>query len=299
MNDTHSRILLYGIGGAAFVGLSYFGFVREVEPDYGTLLSSAVVHAQMAAAIPADVDDAGLRSERGTLVAEAEELLARAERQDPGGSQVWQLRGWMASVAADHDRSAACYLQARDGTDVNPRARRQLGVFAAKSLLNAERPAEALRILDGDMAARSGEERLEAELLRARVLHGMERCEEAAAVATAVAAEVPADSPVARETVSTLSRLGETAAAEAACDRAFSDDVVRDYHVATLKVDRGETDNGVRLLMSCIERGHTELGRLLRQDRDLWVEATGEQSYSDFLESTDSPSVPATPGATR
>ncbi len=295
MNDSVQRTILYGTSGAVLAALGWAGFIYAPDPDYGTLIGSAQLRAQVAAFIPKDADDLKMQALREEGLQAAEAHLDVAERNNPGTSAVRQLRAWIAAQRGDHARAATQYREARDCTDLTPEGRRKLGEMLAGVLSNDGRFGEALHVLDEDRHARSGEERISAGLLRARILERDGRREEALMVAVEASMASHPNSPAAADAATVIEQLGAWSEATVAWERAVEDAQIREYHVARLKLRSGATDNAVRLLERATEHGGEPVRTLLRQERALWSEAVGERAIEQLLEPTDENGESETP----
>jgi hypothetical protein len=169
MTPNQRRSIAYPAALAVVAGLGWAATYRT-EADFLTLLSSASIHAELAASIPADADSADGRALRSKLLGDAHDFLERAERVEPGTSGGRQIRAFLAMIEGDAARAAELYAEARSLPDCTPDQLGRLVMHEAKALSNAGRVEVALQLLDAHGAQRRPEDAVPWSAHRARLL---------------------------------------------------------------------------------------------------------------------------------
>lgn len=90
-----------------------------------------------------------------------------------------------------------------------------------------------------------------------------------------------------------LESMGAFGPAEAGWNKAETDQEVRSYHLARLKVRAGDKAEADRLLVSALHDRDAEVIRRLENDRRLWSDVVGEQRVAELL--ADTAEAPAAP----
>lgn len=290
MTAKSQRFLLYPVAAAITAALLWAGFVFEAEADFGTLISSASLQAEIAAGIPADQPEG--RRIRDELTREAHAFLERAERVEPNTSAACQVRALLAMIDGRHGEAAELYARARELDGCTPDQVGRLVMHEAKALSNAGRFDDALRLLARHEGDRRPEDGFAWDTLRVRVLFRAGREDVARSSAIAVAERAAPMSHECFAAASLLEDLGAYAAAEAAYAKSSDDNELNQYLVARLKLRAGETDTASSLLRQSVRTGDPEVLRQARLDEGLWIDALGTEGFEELTTSTGDPAAP-------
>jgi hypothetical protein len=293
MNATTKRLLAYPLSLGIIAGLGWLAFGYRAEADYGTLLSSATIHAELAAAIPADSTKPGIQDLRARLIRESYEWLARADRVEADTVDAAQLRAFLAMTEGRPGDAAELYLACRSRTDVEAEFLAPLALHEAKARSNAGDFEGALAVLESKVGSPTASQSTELDALRVRVLHRLGRESQAISAAeTMIAAGGEGDASC-RVAALMLESMGAYGPAEAGWSKAETDREVRSYHLARLKVRAGDKVEADRLLVSALHDRDAEVIRRLENDRRLWSDVVGEERVAELLAATDE--APAAP----
>lgn len=268
MQSGMRRALLYGSAVPVLAALVWAGFVREADPDLGTLLSSIDVQLRLAAGMPAA--DAGGKpvAARVQLIEAASGHLQRARRIAPDSPIVAEFEGFRARLDGDHRAAAGHYRRARSLPGCEPEQRDTLVFNEARMLGAAGEHAAGLAVLTENEGNLQPAYRLQCGIERAGMLHRLGRDDEAASLLTAATAS---EQPLAWLQAGCLyAEMGRGQQAEAALRRAADGVPIADYHLARLKLTQGDADTSLRLLERAAKAAPAEVGRLLREDAAAW-----------------------------
>ena len=271
MNQLQKRAALYGSALTVLGGLGIGGATVNRDADAMTLLSSADVQLRMAHAIPAEADDSGPNpGARRKMIADAEECLAAAERQEPGKAVTAEFFGFAAMLRGRYEEAAAHYERARNCADCGDEQRDVLTFNQARMLAKAGRREQALAVFGKagkELDARFGSQRIleEATILRelGRRLESEQRLDQ---VTRAESVPPMASLQAGIEYMA----LGHDDKAQAALERAAKAVPIADYHLASLKLRRGEVDTALQLLERVSKTQPAEVRRRIRQEPDAW-----------------------------
>lgn len=292
MNELQKRSLLYG---SAVIALSAIGIgcmTANHDADVMTLLSSADVQLRMAYAMPGEATTQGPNpGARAKLIADAETSLAAAERQEPGKAVTAEFFGFAAMLRGRCDEAAAHYERARHCADCGDEQRDVLTFNQARMLAKAGRREQALAVFASSgkaLDARFGSQR---SLEEATILRELGRRVDAESRLDQVcrAAEVPpmASLQAALEYVA----LGHEDKAQAAFERASKAIPIADYHLASLKLRRGEVDTCLTLLERVSKLQPAEVRRRIREEPDAWRAVADLPRFRELTEQQSSTPV--------
>ena len=276
MDANTKRCVAYPAAAAIIGGLLFLGFGYESEADYGMLVGSAGVQAELAAAFPGDGDGAELRRE---LLSQAESYLARAAAVRPDGAAVLEIRARIAGIRGRMLEAARLYREARELPGCPADARGALALNEARALLLGLDYERAIAVLEGFPPSADQETKSESRLLHARVLRRSGRTEEARRAAISI---VGSSAPGDRSCVGAaliLEDLADWRAAEDAYRKAHPQGPLRDYCLARLKIRAGEIDRALELLKRSVDGSGPMVRRLLRQDREIWAPCAGDERF--------------------
>lgn len=272
------RLIAYPLAVGVAASVAWFGF-REVEPDVPTLVGAASVRAGMAQQIdPGSPDGAKLRAE---LLGEAEELAALAAAQDPDAALVLETRAFLALVGGDPREAARLYGLARSAADCEPVHQDLLCLHEAKAWSNAGDVDRALRLLQDSSEPESEAVALDREALRVRLFARSSEPESAVAAAVGLWRRPWERAPeTALQLLEAMGALDEAASMVRKSPWQRAD---RDYFLARLKLQSGDTDKAGSLLERSLETGDQEVARRARRDRDLWVAGIGSERIEQLM----------------
>lgn len=291
MNETTGRALLYG---GAVLGLATLAAVTmnaTDEADALTLLSSADVQLRTAYAIP-EFDKQGKRLDsRDALIDSAVEQLEAVDRLEPGMACTAEFRGFAHMLRGRYADAARCYGEARRCGDVGDEQRDVLTFNQARMLVEAGRYQAAIDVFGGAAAALDARYGHQRRLEEAAILRRMGRVEDAAERLRTVTDDDDADAMASLQAGREYARLGLVDAAEAALQRSRDELPIADYYLAQLKLQSGQTDSSIELLVRVHEARPAEVRRLLREEADAWSAVAEDVRVKELSES-----MPASPG---
>jgi len=272
------RLIAYPLALGVVGTLLWFGS-REVDADVETLAGAASVRAGMAQQIdPASPEGAELRAR---LLTEARDLTERAAAADPDAALVLETRGFLELVAG-HPRSAAeLYGLASRAADCEPVHRELLLLHEAKAWSNASEHERALDLLA--LAPESTVESVafEREALRVRLLSRCGHRDDAVAAAVALAA-LPRQEALG-VALGLVEAMGAWNEAALSLRKSHWQGPLRDYFLACLKLQSGDTDTAGSLLERSLETGDLEVARHIRRDKGLWITGIGTERFEQLM----------------
>lgn len=291
MNKTSERALLYGSAILVVAGIGVLWSRRVTDADVVTLLSSAQVQIQMAYAIPA-TDKLGQRlSARQDLIDGAEQNLTAVERIEPGLAGVAEGMALVHMLRGDFVASAASYHEAQGRADCKPDQRDVLAFNEARMLAKAGKPEAALQCFANNAAVIDARYAHHRALEEAGLLQGLGRTTEAAGRVENVLQDAAAPAAVVLQAGLAYVALGLDDKAATALMRASQEAPIAYYHLAQLKLQRGEVDTSMQLLERAKRAQPAEVGRLLRDEAAAWSAVAKDARFQQLGES-----APATPG---
>jgi tetratricopeptide (TPR) repeat protein len=272
------RLIAYPLSVAVAVSVWFYGF-GEVEADVETLVSAASVRAEMAQQIDAgSPDGAALRAR---LLAEAENLAARAAAVEPEAALVLETKAFLALLDGQAVEAARLYGAARGAGDCDSVHRDLLVAAEAKAWSNAGQVERALRVLDGSEEPADESVALDRETLRIRLYARSGQQDAAVAHTLSLWAKPWADASAAA--LELIGAMGAGDLAASAARNAQWQRALQDYFLARLKLQSGDTDTAGSLLERSLETGDQEVTRHFQRDRDLWVTGIGTERIDRFM----------------
>lgn len=282
MNETGKRALLYGGAMVVLGGITAAWGSTRADADVLTLLSSADVQLRMAYVLPAD----GRAPARDELIATASSHLEVVERQQPGMAVTAEFRGFAHMLRGEFGEAAASYRAARSCSDCQEEQRDVLVFNEARMLAKGGQLTQALEVFARHGAAldlRFGHQRGVEE---AQILRRLERREEAEAKLAAIVADAAAPSFLVLQAADELVTLGADAMGESALRRIAGEQPMADYHLARLKLRRGEVDTSLELLERAFATRPAEVRQRLRSEGEAWSVVAGTTRFQRLEEPT-------------
>lgn len=269
MRKSTSRGLLYGGAAVVLAGLVYGGFVRKVDQDWMTALSSAQFQMRIAYGMPAQDKAGHPLAAREQLLTSAAEQLAAAARQVPDSPVLVEMQGFLASLRGDARTAAALYRQARMLPGCDADQRDTLVFNEARMLAQSGDRSAALAVLTGCGAGTQPKFADQLILEQASLLYQLGKSEGAVARLDLLMSN--SKDPMAWMSAgSQYADMGRNDAADAAFAKAATQVPVADYHRAKLKLTAGEVDTCLGLLENAVKANPTDTRRLLQQDAATW-----------------------------
>ncbi len=291
MNESMSRVLLYGGAFVAVAGIAIAWSNTSTDADVMTLLSSADSQLRMAHAIP-PVDLQGKRlDKRDEMIVHAIEQLGKVERIEPGLACTAEFRGFAHMLQGEFSEAAACYQDASMRNDCGDEQRDILAFNQARMLIqagDAERALEVFATNKLTLDARYGHQR---RLEEATILRELGRTEEAFARLKVVSSDADASSMARLQAGREYVELGDFPAAEEALRGAQNEIPIADYYLAQLKLRQGQADICIELLERVSKSRPTEVRRMLREEAEAWSAVSQDARFQEL-----SKVLPASPG---
>jgi tetratricopeptide (TPR) repeat protein len=291
MNETTRRITLYGTAALVLAGIGTAWALTSRDADVMTLLSSADVQLRLAYGIPPTDQQGKPLTDRLRIIADAEANLAIVERLQPGMATTAEFRGFAHSMRCRFAEAAACYEQARQCADVQPEQADILAFNQARMLAQGNQLEAALAVFAKHAKAldsRFGSQRL---LEEAAILRRLHRTDDALQRLAVVAADAAAPPMASLQAGVEYLNLGRTDAAESLLTRASKDVPFADYHLALLKLQRGEVDSSLDLLGRAAKAQPAEVRRRLSQEAAAWSAVAMDARFQEIAKS--GPAAPA------
>jgi len=271
MNQLQKRSLLYG---SAVLALSTIGVAMATvdhDADVMTLLSSADVQLRMAYAIPPEADTKGPDpGARLRMVTEAEQYLASVERREPGKAVTAEFMGFAAMLRGRYDDAAAHYDRARQCADCGDEQRDVLTFNQARMLAKAGRREQALAVFAAAGAALDARFGSQRSLEEATILRELGRRVDPDSRLDQVCQKADVPPMASLQAGLEYVALGHEDKAQAAFERAAKAIPIADYHLAALKLRRGEVDTCLTLLERVSKTQLAEVRRRIREEPDAW-----------------------------
>lgn len=274
MNEQSKRALLYGGAMLVIGGLGVAYYARRTDADVMTLLSSADVQLRLAYAMPSK-DKAGKPLDaREALIADAEKNLAIAQRIEPGTAVTAEFQGFALMLRGDFAGAAASYERAQQCVDCTAEQRDVLVFNQARMLAKAGRREQALATFAAAgkaLDARFGHQR---SLEEATILREMGRRQDAEQRLDGVTRDSAAPPMASLQAGLEYEALGHDDKATTAFERAAKAVPIADYHLAKLKLRRGDVDTCVQLLERVSKVQPAEVRRRIQEEPDAWRAAS-------------------------
>lgn len=291
MNESMSRVLLYGGAIAAIAGIGIAWANASTDADVMTMLSSADSQLRMADAIP-PVDKAGKRlDKRDDMIVDAIKQLQKVEKIEPGMAVTAEFRGFAHMLQGEFANAAACYGDARTRADCGDEQRDVLTFNQARMLVQAGESEQALLVFAANKTALDGRYGHQRRLEEAAILRELGRVNEAVDRLDIVMLDEAA-APLARlQAGREYSAMGLFGPAEDALKSIQNEIAIADYYLAQLKLRQGQTDTSLELLERASKARPTEVRQLLRQDAATWSAVAQNVRFQELAKPK-----PASPG---
>ena len=290
MNETLGRFLLYGGAGAVLAVLGYTVAHQSEDADVLTLLSSADVQLRLAHGMP-PVDKAGKPLEsREDMIATAETQLVTVERLQPGMAVTAEFQGFAQMLRGRFAEAASSYARARQCGDCEAEQRDILAFNEARMLARSGKLDAALAVFaqhGKSLDARYGHQRA---LEEATILRQLGRQEEALTRLDTVRQDASAGPLASLQAGIEYLALGRFDTAEAVLEGLVAEVPIADYHLAQLKLQRGEVDRSLDLLERAAKAQPAEVRRRLQNEVAAWSAVAADARFLEI-----SRSGPATP----
>src|SRR5262245_16004689 len=235
MHNRIKRVMLYGAASFVLSGIGV-AWVRAAEDaDVYTLLGSAEVQLKMAYAIPATDKQGNALDKREKLIADAEAVLHRVERQQPGMACTVEFQGFALMLRGKYAEAAETYHRAQGCSDCQPEQRDVLTFNEARMLARAGFRARALEVFRAHRKALDDRYAHQRSIEEAGILRELGRRVEADQLLDSMLREA-GDSPMAwLQAGLEFEQLGISEKADKAFERAAKGIPIADYHRARLK----------------------------------------------------------------
>ncbi|MBL8749598.1 MAG: hypothetical protein JNK78_10595 [Planctomycetes bacterium] len=270
LSEFTRRVLLYGTAALLLGGLGVAWATKRSEADVVTLLSSADVQLRLAHAIPPKDKDGVELSSRAAMIADAEKSLEIVERLEPGKAVTAEFQGFARMLRGDYEGASAAYARALQCADCGDEQRDVLVFNRARVLAQAGHRAEALEVFAAAAAALDARFGPQRSLEEATILRQLGRRVDAEKRLDQVVRDTAVAPMASLQAGIEYLALGHDDKAEAALVRASSAVPIADYHLARLKLRRGEVDTSLQLLERVSKVVPAEVRRLLRDEADAW-----------------------------
>ena len=282
MNEFHQRALLYGGAVLLLAGLGTARLFGSRDADVTTLLSGADVQLRLAHAIPAKDQQGQALSSREDMLATAERFLADVERIRPGMAVTAEFRGFAHMLRGQFQQAAECYRQARGCGDCQAEQRDILAFNEARMWAEAGQRQRALAVFAEHGKALDVRWPAQRAIEEASLLRQLGRRDEAVARLETIRRD--------REAVPMASLQAGLEFVELGCDDQAAELFVRtapvlpiaDYHLARLKLQRGEVDMAMELLGRVATVRPAEVRQRLSQDAEAWSAAAGDARFQEL-----------------
>lgn len=283
MNELQKRALLYGSAVLVLGGFGAGASIWRGDADALTLLSSADVQLRLAYAIPAKDKQGATLSSREEMIRTAEQHLAIVERLQPGMAVTAEFRGFAHMLRGEYAAAAAEYAQAQACDDCQAEQRDVLVFNQARMLAKAGQRQPALAVFQQhrqSLDARFGHQRV---LEEATILRELGKRQEAEQRLDNVLRDGAAMPMASLQAGLEYLELGHDDKAEQALQRAKAELPIADYHLARLKLQRGEVDNCMELLGRAAAARPAEVRQRLSQDAAAWTAVSGDARFQELV----------------
>lgn len=291
MNQSMSRILLYGSAALAISAGAIAWATTSTDADVVTLLSSADSQLRLAHAMPAVDSDGNRLDSRDVMIVSAIEQLVKVERNEPGLAVTAEFRGFAHMLQDEFAAAAACYQEARACSDCGDEQRDVLIFNQARMLVKAGHPERALALFAANKAsldARYGHQR---RLEEAAILSGLNRPSQAVVRLDIIRSDESASPMALLQAGRAFANLSCFEAAEDVLGRTRKELVIADYYLAQLKLSQGQTDISMELLERVSKARPIEVRRMLLNEAEAWSAVSKDARFQEL-----SKVIPASPG---
>ncbi len=284
MTSPLQRSLEYGASCAVLLGLCYFGFMFEAEPDFMTLMGAANSHAEQAEQTPQSLQRPdGKGPLKDQLLEQAEDYLNRAEAYDNQTALGSEVRAYITFLRGDYLEAARIYEQARSREGCSVEMSSDMLLNQARALLEAEQFSQVLALLERDAELLNSQNETQGNILRAHALQASGKAGAARELAKVI---VEADDKDVNSLIAAgeiFEKVDDLVSAEAAYNKALATNPLGNYFLARLKVKGGQLDRGIEMLGRALSGARLNTLQLLRNDRELWGSHITEERLSDLI----------------
>lgn len=283
MNELHKRALLYGSAVVVLGGIGAAAKFAHADADVSTLLSSADVQLRMAYVLPAVDKHGKVMTSREEMIGSAEAQLGDVERIQPGMATTAEFQGFAHMLRGQFEQAAAAYERARRATDCQDEQRDVLAFNQARMLAKAGQRQQALAVFAASgkaLDARYGHQRA---LEEAAILREMGRRADAVQRLDGVLRDSAAMPLASLQAGVEYLELGLEDQAEQALQRAAADVPIADYHLARLKLQRGEVDTCMQLLARANAARPAEVRQRLSEDAAAWSTVSADARFQQLV----------------
>ena len=291
MNQSISRVLLYGSAALAISGIAITWATTSTDADVVTLLSSADSQLRLAHAMPAFDSEGNRLDSRDVMIVSAIEQLVKAERNEPGLAVTAEFRGFAHMLQDEFAAAAACYQEASTRGDCSDEQRDVLIFNQARMLVQADQPDQALALFAANkvsLDARYGHQR---RLEEATILSGLNRSAEAVVRLEIIRSDESASPMALLQAGRVYASLHCFEAAEDVLIRTRKELAIADYYLAQLKLSQGQSDISMELLERVSKARPIEVRRMLLDEANAWSAVSTDARFQEL-----SKVVPASPG---
>ncbi len=293
MNETSKRAMLYGATTVALGAMIYGGFVHEPDPDFGTLIRAADVHAASAARTPPGIEDTDGRDLRSNLIAKAKDYLVLADGQRPATFVSYEQHAYLSYLDGDYMAAAGYYGKAADHPDCREDQVDKYFLNRIRLIRRAGNSTEALAEFETNATRFVARSVNEAKQLHCRLLGDVGQKEKATKVALSMCAPGSAGEGACVQAGNLLEEIGDIGQAQVAYSLGSHTEPTANYYLARLKVRSGAYDKALELLETSLDSATSDTLSLLDRDVADW-EACSE-NYERFQELKESRTLPASP----
>ena len=285
MNELQMRSLLYGSAVLVLAGIGVGSAVVGTDADVMTLLSSVDVQLRMAHVMPErDVRGKALDA-RAKMIADAEAQLVTVERLQPGMAVTAEFEGFARMLRGRFDEAAACYQRARQCADCTAEQRDVLTFNQARMLARAGSREAALDTFAANGPALDARFAHQRCLEEATILRELGRRVEAERRLDQVGRDASAAPMASLQAGLEYEQLGHDDKAHAAFERAAASVPIADYHLARLKLRRGEVDTCMQLLERVAKVLPAEVRRRIQDEPEAWRAVAAETRFQQLAAS--------------
>lgn len=283
MNELQKRALLYGSAVVILGGIGAASVFGRADADVTTLLSSADVQLRMAYVLPVKDKSGKVWSSREEMITTAEQFLVRVERTQPGMAVTAEFQGFALMLRGQFVPAAAAYERALHCADCQDEQRSVLAFNQARMLAKGGQRQQALAVFQAhgkDLDARYGHQRA---LEEAAILRELGRRPEAVQRLDGVLRDEAAMPMASLQAGVEYLALGLEDQAEQALQRAVADVPIADYHLARLKLQRGEVDTCMQLLARANAARPAEVRQRLSEDAAAWSTVSADARFQQLV----------------
>ncbi|MFY7950180.1 MAG: hypothetical protein ACOVRP_13290 [Gemmatimonas sp.] len=283
MNELQKRALLYGSAVVVLGAIGATARFWRADADVTTLLSSADVQLRMAYVLPFVDKHGTVMTSREEMIASAEKHLGDVECIQPGMAITAEFRGFAHMLRGQFEQAADAYDRARRAADCQDEQRDVLAFNQARMLAKAGQSQQALAVFAQNakaLDARFGHQRA---LEEATILRELGRRPDAVQRLDGVLRDSAAMPMASLQAGVEYLELGLEDQAEKALQRAAADVPIADYHLARLKLQRGDVDTCMQLLARANAARPAEVRQRLSEDAAAWSTVSADARFQQLV----------------